>query len=485
MAAVATEAAGLLRADLSATPPVLATVTLTGDTRLQSLALSLDGARLAAGSVDGRVFLVAGDGPAAEIAQGAGSVTALAFDPSGERLAAACSGTAICLYALGDDGPELVARLAGHGNTILSLAFDEDGTRLASASVDGSVKYWTIDSVDATTFALAAPGAVPLTDLDLSPDGRWLAAGGAAGAIFVWDLPARSFAGALPTGREGEVRSLRWAPDRPWLAAVDDNGFAVVRDWPEGEVVEERRIDESVIEAIRWLPDGKALVVGTLGGTVRLWPLGGEPADFGETHPEPVQALATLPGDRLASADALGNVWLWDVPGRKRIEIAWPKAEDALDTVAVDHGGTRLLVAGNSGIVSVYDVATPGAPRRIDLASRQIDGAAWSPDDGRIAAVDTEGNLKVWSLAEEKLAASARIYGAVAADGSDEEDGGHLRRMTWLPASEAVAIATAAGEVVVVSLDPAAWLARARAVFGIAAPVEQSAPVGEAAAAAP
>jgi WD40 repeat protein len=484
VAAVATEAAGLIRADLSASPPVLTTVTLTGDTRLQSLALTADGSRLAAGSVDGRVFLVAGDGAATEIAQGPGSVTALAFDSAGARLAAACGGTDICLYALGADGPALVDRLAGHANTVLSLAWNEADTRLASASVDGSVKFWTVDSLDPTTFALAAPGDVPLTDIDLSPDGRWLAAGGVGGGVFVWDLPARSFAGTLPTGRDGEVRSLRWSPDRPWLAAVDDNGFGVVRDWPEGEVVEERRIDESVVEAIRWLPDGKALVVGTLGGTVRLWPLGGESADFAERHPEPVQGLAILPGgDRLVSADALGNVWLWDVPGRKRIEVAWPAAGDALDTVAVSPDGGQVLVAGNGGVLSVYDVATPGEPLRIDLGSRQIDGAAWSPDGGRIAAVDTEGNLKVWSLAEGKLVVAARIYPA-AADG-EEEDGGHLRRMTWLPGSDSIAIATAAGEVVVVSLDPAAWLARARAVFGLAVPVEQSAPVGDTAVAPP
>ena len=98
--------------------------------------------------------------------------------------------------------------------------------------------------------------------------------------------------------------------------------------------------------------------------------------------------------------------------------------------------------------------------------------------------MDTEGNLKVWSLTDEKLMATARIYGATADPESEEEAGGHLRRMMWLPGADAVAIATAAGEVVVVTLDEAAWLARARSVFGLSAPVEQSAPAGEAVATA-
>ena len=152
------------------------------------------------------------------------------------------------------------------------------------------------------------------------------------------------------------------------------------------------------------------------------------------------------------------------------------KADAAVDTIVVDHAGTRLLVTGNGGILYVYDIANPGAPQRIDLGSRQIDGAAWSPDDSLVAAVDTEGNLKVWSLSEGKLMATARIYRTPPAgtDGEDDE-GGHLRRMLWLPDSSAVAIATAAGEVVVVAIDEAAWLTRARSVFGVAAPVGEGA----------
>ena len=124
------------------------------------------------------------------------------------------------------------------------------------------------------------------------------------------------------------------------LDQVYYGGFLAVRDWLDGEIVEERRIDESVVESVRWLPDGKSLVVATLGGAVRLWPLGGEPVDFAELHPEPVQALAVLPGgERLVSADALGNVWLWDLAERKRIETAWPKADEAMDTVVVNNAG--------------------------------------------------------------------------------------------------------------------------------------------------
>ena len=312
--------------------------------------------------------------------------------------------------------------------------------------------------------------------------GRPLARRGrGAGGVFVFDLPAAAFAGAMPSDRDAEVRSLRWSPDRPWVASVDADGFLAVRDWPEGEVVEERRIDESVVESVRWLPDGKALLVATLGGAVRLWPLGGEPVDFAETHPEPVLALAVLPGgERLVSADALGNVWLWDIAARKRIENAWTKADDAVDTVAVNHAGDKVLVTGNGGILYIYDLVTPGEP--VAHRSRQPADRRRGVEPGRFA--DRRGRYR------------GQPQGLVARRERADGDGPHLpgragrrrgrggRRRRPSPPhalaarSSAVAIATSAGEVVVVAIDETAWLARARSVFGIAAPVEQTAPAG-------
>ena len=476
-AAAAVEKEGLVRVDLSGPAPLPLPIALAGDPRILSLAFSPDGRMLAAGAADGRVLLVDAAGAVREIAQPEGSVTALAFAPDGARLAASCAGPDICIYALGDDGAALADRLGGHANTVLGLAWSEDGTALASASVDGSVKYWTTEAIDPTAFALAAPNGAPLTDVALSPDARLLAAGGDNGTIAIFDMTTGAPAGILASGREAEVRSLRWSPDKPWLAAVDEDGFLAVRDWPEGEVVEERRIDESIVEAVRWTPDGKALLVATLGGAVRIWPLGGAPADFDGLHPEPVLALAVLPdGKRVVSTDALGNVWLWDIAARKRIDTNWTPADAAVDTAAVSNGGKRLLVAGNGGVLYLYDLETPGAPVRIDTGARQIDGAAWSPDDAQVAAVDTEGNLKVYTVADGRLWATAQIY---PPDAGDEETGAHLRRMLWLPGSSSVAIATAAGEVAVVVLDQAAWLARARSVFGLPEPVVKMAPAGD------
>ncbi len=316
-------------------------------------------------------------------------------------------------------------------------------------------------------FTLEAADNDPLTDMDLSGDGRWLAAGTGAGRVAVWDLQGDVFSKMLSAPGMGEIHSVRWHPTKPWIAAADENGRVIVWTWPEGEVIAEKNVGEGVIESIRWLPDGNSLVAGTLGGAIRLWPLGGQTVDFNATHPDAVLGLAVTPGkDRLLSTDTEGNLWLWDLATRDRIAMDWPPADRAVDILALDHGGTRVLTAGNGGVLSIYALDKPGAPQRIDLGSAQIDGAAWSPDDKLIAAVDTDGYLKIWSLADAAMFVSVRLRGPEP-PAADTGIGpfGHLRRMVWLPDRQAIAIATSSGKVVIAGIDPAGWIARARSVF--------------------
>ena len=476
-AALALQEAGLVLVDLSA-PTALRPVALAGNPRIRALAFDGKGGRLAVGTVDGALDLVAADGAVSELAKQDGAVTALAWNPSAPQLAAACDGFAICVWDLAPgQAAKRVAKLIGHANTIAAIAWSSDGERIVSADIDGAVNAWTLAPSDPPVFTLESAGDPPLTDIALSADGRLLAAGTGAGTVAVWDRQSGGLAKMLSAAGMGEIHALRWHPDKPWIAAADETGRIVVWTWPDGAVIADRNVGEGAVEAIRWLPDGNALVTGTIGGTVRLWPLGGAPVDFNAVHPEAVLGLALVPGkDRLLSTDSNGNLWLWDLKTRDRIAMDWAPADKAVDILAIDHGGRRALTAGNGGLLYLYTLDEPGAPQRIDLGSTQIEGAAWSPDDRMIAAVDNDGMLKVWSLADDALSVSVRLRGPEP-PAADTGTGpfGQLHRMVWLPDRQAIAIATSSGKVVVATLDPAAWIARARAVFA-AGPATQAAP---------
>jgi WD40 repeat protein len=369
-----------------------------------------------------------------------------------------------------DGDADLVARLTGHNNTIVALAWAPAGDTIVSADIDGVLKRWSVDRIDPTAYALDGPGDSALVDLDLSPDGRWLAAGNDEGGVAVWDLESNRLSKALPVSK-AEIRSLRWHATKPWIAAADEDGWVTVLSFPDGEVVEDRQVDVNVIDVVRWLPGGNGLVAGTLGGAIRLWPLGGQVVDFNGTHPEPVLALAVMPEtDRLLSTDAEGNLWLWDLKTRERIAMAWAPAGLAVDALSVSHDGNLVLTAGNDGVLHIYQLDSPGEPINIGLGGAQIVGAAWSPDDQLIAAVDTEANLKVWSVEEGEMFVSIKVRSIDAGvEGAGAEEFARPRRIVWLPDGATIATGSSVGQAIIVKLDADAWLARAKSVFPPAA----------------
>ncbi|MCP4383687.1 MAG: TIR domain-containing protein [Hyphomicrobiales bacterium] len=440
---------------------------LDGDPRLRSLAFEESGGRLAAGSIDGRLFLIDASANVKELPEQEESITAMAWRPDQPLLAVTCDGFAICIWDLGEqDRPAIAQRLLGHANTVMALVWSADGNTIVSTDIDGVVKRWSIDGIDTTVFALEAPGEPALTDIDVSPDGGHLAAGTSTGAVVVWQVDATASAETLQGPSGAEIRSVRWHPTKPWIAAADEEGRVVVWDRNTNDLIDEHAVDTSVIEAIRWLPDGKGIVAATLGGEVRLWILGGETVDFSDVHPEPVLGLAVVPeAARLLSVDAAGNLWLWDLETRVRIPMDWAQTGEAVDILAVSHDGKNVLAAGNGGVLFLYRLDASGDPRRIDLDSAQIDGAAWTTDDRMIAAVDTEGRLKVWSIADDGILVSVPVRGAERLGADEPGHFGHLRRMTWLSDDSSIAVATSSGKVVVAKLDPVAWRERITTVF--------------------
>jgi WD40 repeat protein len=82
--------------------------------------------------------------PWRELHHGDRSVTALAVDPDGARLAATLDGPTIGMLSLPDGG--VVGRLAGHSAPVHVLAFADEGRLLISGGNDARVLVWDVSS---------------------------------------------------------------------------------------------------------------------------------------------------------------------------------------------------------------------------------------------------------------------------------------------------------------------------------------------------
>ena len=384
--------------------------------RVVSLAFSSDGKHLGIGTFDGRTIIAdPRGGTPFEAPIGTTSVSAMAWDLPGGRLAATCDGYAVCIWRLptvGNGGAPLrrVARLSGHLDIVRSLGFAPNGSALASASNDGTIRLWMIDQPDHSYFTLDAGKDIALTDLGLSGDQRWLAAADDSGGLYVW--PFATFAvETASNGSETEIEAIGWSPRGSILAAGNKDGHVTVRGFPlDGK---QQWFDVAgEVYALHWLRDGTAILTsGSVDGAIDVHSAEGDQLPkFVNGHDDAVLGLAvTADGKTLLSADAFGKIQRWDVATRK-LAGATRDAHVSRDTVSMSHDGSRFLVAGNDGDVLIFGLDNNEQPIACHSGSRQLDAAAFSPDDSIIAAISADAVLSLWSLAGDcSILASAPL----------------------------------------------------------------------------
>jgi WD40 repeat protein/serine/threonine protein kinase len=226
---------------------------------LAALAVSPDGARIAAQDLDGTLRIsdaATGQEVASTHLPGRNPETrketraTLAYSPDGRRLAVVADRSTIGLWDT--QSQQLAARWAAHDGPINSLAFSRDGRRLVSAGDDRLVRLW-----DAATGAplgeLKGHTDAALTAV-FHPGGKRVASGGRDQAVLLWD-PETGAEVARLHGHTNYVFSLDFSPDGTSLAS--GSGDFTVRLW-DTEALAQRFRARREAEAVR--PEAERLV---------------------------------------------------------------------------------------------------------------------------------------------------------------------------------------------------------------------------------
>jgi WD40 repeat protein len=271
----------------------------------------------------------------------------------------------------------------GHPPVALSL----DGRRALTCSGYGEVRLWdTEDFTCLTTLSeLSPPQAVAL-----SWDGRLALTGGDDGVLYLWDLERQECV-SMMEGHTGWVDAVALSPDGS--RAVSGAYDQTVRVW---DVAAERCTatltgHKDVVWSIATSPDLRLALSVSGDGTVMLWDLDGEVAEEPPGHGAPVDAVAFVDGARSAVSVAKnGTALLWDVADGRADTlsgIGWV-------TVAADDDGHRLLVGGEDGSLTYYDL--PGwTGGRFDAHSAGVATVALSADGSRALSGGLEGKPPV------------------------------------------------------------------------------------------
>lgn len=280
--------------------------------------------------------------------------------------------------------PGVLARLGTvrlrHG--VFRFAFSPDGKRIASAGTDGFVRIWSTETGKEERRLDGHRGAAYA--VAYSPDGKWIATGDVYD-IHLWDAATgkkvRKMAG-FDGGKDFKTRqdisvlicALAFSPDGKVLAASEGNVRVSLWDVPSGEL--RGRLEACGKDAIAFLPDGQRLLAVSP-GVVRLCDLKGK-----EHH-----KIETGIGTEYRSTP------LALAPDGKSFVVGGARE-------ITENNGMVQIVIGETGVVSLWDLATGKERRRLEVPQAVL-AAALSPD-GKTLAYDQNQTIHLLDVASWK-----------------------------------------------------------------------------------
>jgi WD40 repeat protein len=259
----------------------------------RAVAFPASGQRWASAGQDG-VRLWSGDQPQTGLALRE-PTTALAFDPSGQVLAAGGLDGTLRLLPLAQ-GPAWQAAagapiaLPAHSREVHAVAYSPDGARLATSSADGSVLLWDprarrlvarLEGLEGEPKALA-----------FSPDGKTLVSGSLDKTLRLWSPETGAALGTLQAPFSGECSALAFAPAgrAPAAGLLLTSSQHALHLWDVGTRTVQMELGGGELMAgLAFSPDGRTVALLRADGVLQL-----QQMDAIERLGSPEQELAEL-----------------------------------------------------------------------------------------------------------------------------------------------------------------------------------------------
>ncbi|MCO6456356.1 MAG: WD40 repeat domain-containing protein, partial [Pirellulaceae bacterium] len=329
-----------------------------------------------------------------------GAVTSLAVQGA-TLLSGSADGTA----RLWNTANGAAIRAVNHGAAVSRVTVTADGAMLASAGADKTIKLWT--AANGASLAVLAGHAEAPTDLAFSGDGQRLLSCSADGCR-LW-----SSAGVpLERFRLGDqpVKGTAFAAAGATILAMD-----AAHALHSAAPALERLIagHQGGVRRVAFVPAGTMLVTCGADKSVRLWTTadGKQIASFAGAT-DAVSGLSLSADGKLLAAGGLDKlVHLWPVPAAAVAQPVPPKAsftqDAAVRAVRLSGDGSRLAVALDTPVVTVWDVASGRPLQRLAGHEGAVEDLAWLTDGGTLVSGGADKSTRIWMLSASRLVVAA------------------------------------------------------------------------------
>ena len=384
------------------------------DKDVLAAAFSPHGDLLATAGTDYLHIWDAGTGkPVAAVNLKIGHVFSVDFDSSGTYVVTG-SADGFARVWKSRDG-RLVTNMSGHSGYVKSGEFSPDGRYVVTASNDHTARVWRATG---SFQALLAGASGPVTSALFSPGGRNVVTAGSDGAARLWDATTTPDLRTVASFA-GELRGAESAPGGKLVAIAGPGRHATVMA-ADGSGVRHTVVERGPVTAVAL---GGDLLATASGNHVTLWNVAG-----GSTRVRavgaggPVTSVAISPdGSNLAVGLADGRIRLSDARDRTVRTLRGPAA--AVNGLAFSPSGDRLVSALANHDAWIWTVPAGRHVRTLHGHTDEVTSARFSPDGRLVVTASVDHTPRIWDARTGRTLRKLEGHSGAVSDAGFSPDG--------------------------------------------------------------